>query len=183
MGAARAKGRRRYGDAGPQTRATPNLKLVKPAEDAAVEQRLTRLLVERCIKLRERRGEQFRFPLNKEQPHRVLDELDLMLERGEIDRKLFEAGKRYGDSYRMANYVGVYRCGLNLSSRSGKLAQHDIAAHRVKDYSYLQRVRRGAFGECPRELVGCATTSAGTNGALTGDRKNGGLGSKQWSSR
>lgn len=51
----------------------PRLKQTSPVEDPEVEQRLNRLCVEASIRLREERGERFRRPKSKNQPHRTLD--------------------------------------------------------------------------------------------------------------
>lgn len=158
--------------------ADPRLKLVKPVEDPAIEQRLSRATVTASIVLREARGERFRKPRSKDQPHFVLDELDIMLERGEISRKLFDAGRRYGDSYRACVHEGKYLCALGNSQRANGLARlgtingyAEIARIRLEKTLNFKRVRQRAFRGCDPKLMRLCDDICGNDFLIDGGKK------------
>lgn len=170
MGAAR----RRYQQPAPSRgvpKPEPRLSVVKPVEDPAVESRLSRQTVEACIRLREIRGERFRKPKTKDQPHRVLDELDTMLERGEITRSQFEAGRRYGELLRAAKFYGGYTSSLNVVTASRAPHEYQrIMEQRVKDFQRIQRIRDRAFSGADRFLVRLCDDICGSDYLIDGGR-------------
>jgi hypothetical protein len=90
-----------------------------PTDDPAIEEALSRETAKACVALRQGRGEMFSSPRTKTEPWRVLDELDVMLQRGEIDDKLYRAGRRYGGRYREAILRNVATSSLRANDRQG----------------------------------------------------------------
>lgn len=134
----------------------PQLKIVSPVDDPAVEAMLSRKTVEASVKLRSARGEVFLRPKSKDQPHQVLDELDIMLSRGEISRMQFKAGRLYGDHYREAVLRNTTRSSIRFNDRSRTGDNYDvIMIDRLQVYRKLHADRQRAFGNNRRPIALC----------------------------
>lgn len=132
------------------------MRVVEAVEDPLVEQYLSRQCVENCLALRRVRGELFTKPRSKDNPHQVLDELDVMLSKGEISPQLFKAGRLYGDRYREAHLRGVLRSSIRLNNRSSIGSVHeDITLARLDVLAKLSRDKRRALGNDRRVIALC----------------------------
>lgn len=165
---ARRKSRPAQGLPGPG----PKLTLVSSVEDAAIEAYLNRQTVEACLELRRERGEEFRRPKSKDQPHQTLDELDIMLSRGEITPQLYRAGRNYGDRYREGHAKGVYYSSLRQNTRSSTGDQYDeFFVKRMTVFVKLHRDRQRALGGNRRIIALCDAILGDDYRAGRDDRK------------